>query len=384
MRTEKLYETDSRLFTFRAQVLACVQTKDSYRVMLNRTAFFPEGGGQPADTGSMGEAKVTDVQIMDGEIWHFVDRPLPAGEVDCTLNCEQRLRRMQSHSGEHIVSGIAHKLYGVENVGFHMGEEAVTVDFDKELTEEQLFNLEELANAAVRDNLPIRAWYPQPEELSTLVYRSKKEIKEAVRLVEIRGIDLCACCAPHVRSTGEVGCIRILDSMRHRGGIRLSLVFGMDALAAYRVWKKNLSQISADLSVPKNNTAEALRRLLEEKEQLRLRCAALSDMLAAEKAHSIPQTEGTVCVFSENIGETALRNLVNLLMEKCGLAAVFYPEGDGFRYIIGSSRTDLRKLAPEINRGVNGRGGGKSSMIMGSARASREEIEAFINHLQLN
>ena len=217
--TERLYDADSHLFSFRAVVTGCEETVGGWLVTLDRTAFFPEGGGQRADTGTLGGARVLDVQERGDGIFHLVSAPLPVGEpVEGRLDAGQRLRRMQNHSGEHIVSGLAHRLFGLENVGFHMGERDMTVDLSGELTAAELEELETRANEAVRANLPVRAWFPGPEELAVLDYRSKKELTGEVRLVEIKGVDLCACCAPHVSRTGEVGLIKLLSAERHRGG----------------------------------------------------------------------------------------------------------------------------------------------------------------------
>ena len=223
--TEKLYYLDSHLFHFDAVVTDCRPEGKGWIVELDRTAFFPEGGGQPADTGH---------------------------------------RRMQNHSGEHVVSGLIHGLFGFENVGFHMGEECMSMDYSGELSREDLEKVERLANEAVRSDLTIRAWFPEAAELEDLRYRSKKELSGAVRLVSIPGIDLCACCAPHVRSTGEIGAVKILNAERHRGGTRLSVLCGLDAMEDYARRQESAAAISALLSVPRDAVAPAVERLLAE------------------------------------------------------------------------------------------------------------------------
>ena len=381
MYTEKLYYTDSHMSKFHAQVLDCRDTEKGPAVILDRTAFFPEGGGQPADTGSLGEAKVLDVQELQGEILHYCDRSLePGAAVEGRLDAEQRLSRMQNHSGEHVVSGLAHKLFGCENVGFHMGEDFVTIDFDRELSREQLMEIEERANRAVRDDLPVSCTFPDPEKLKTLEYRSKLELTENVRIVEIPGVDRCACCAPHVKRTGEIGLIKILDSERHRGGVRLNLACGMLALKDYRVKQANVSAISQALSVKRHETAAAVERLLQEQQKTKERIAALSLELVRHIAESREATEGNICVFDEALDEVALRELVNLLMEKCqGIAAAFSGSDQrGYRYIMGSRNVDLRSRSKELNALINGRGGGKPRMIQGSASASAERISAAL------
>ena len=377
MTTEKLYYIDSHLFDFEATVLDCRKNEKGWAVILDRTAFFPEGGGQPADTGFIGAAPVTDVQERGGEILHFCGEALPVGaHLPCRIDREQRLVRMQNHSGEHIVSGLAHKLYGCENVGFHMGEDCMTIDFDRELSWQQLMEVETLANEAVRDNLPVLCSFPEGVALEKLEYRSKLELTENVRIVEIPGIDRCACCAPHVERTGEVGLIKIMEAERHRGGVRLSLCCGMLALKDYRVKQENIAAISQALSAKRHETAGAVSRLLAEQQRGKERIAALSMELARLKAERCPDTEGNLVVFDNVLDEVALRELVNLLMEKCGGIAAAFSGSDeaGYRYIMGSRHVDLRRCAKEINRLIDGRGGGKPQMIQGSAAASAEQI----------
>ena len=232
--TEKLFYLDSHLFEFEAEVLSCREAKRGWEIVLDRTAFFPEGGGQPYDTGSIGPVRVLEVHEREGEILHLCDRELAPGTYACAVDGEQRLRRMQNHSGEHVFSGLTHRQYGAENVGFHMAADCMTIDFDKELTWEQLSQIEYEANLVVRANLPVRTRFPSPEELAALEYRSKKELAGAVRIVEIPGVDRCACCAPHVNTTGEIGLVKLLTAERHRGGVRLTLLCGMDAIDDYR------------------------------------------------------------------------------------------------------------------------------------------------------
>ena len=377
MTTEKLYYIDSHLFDFEATVLDCRETETGWAVLLDKTAFFPEGGGQPADTGFIASIPVTDVQEQGGEILHFCGQALPVGDhLPCRVEREQRLVRMQNHSGEHIVSGLAHRLYGCENVGFHMGEDCMTIDFDRELSWQQLMEVETLANQAVRDNLPVLCSFPEGEALKHLEYRSKLDLTENVRIVEIPGIDRCACCAPHVARTGEIGLIKILDAERHRGGVRLSLCCGMLALRDYRVKQENIAAISQALSAKRHETAGAVARLLAEQQKAKERIAALSMELARLKAESCPATGGNLCVFDNVLDEVALRELVNLLMEKCGGIAAAFSGSDetGYRYIMGSRRVDLRRCAKEINCLIDGRGGGKPQMIQGSAAADAGRI----------
>ena len=379
--TEKLYYTDSHIHEFSARVLSCEKAKKGFAVVLDKTAFFPEGGGQPADTGIIGPAAVRDVQEQNGEIFHYTDQALtPGEEYACALDWEQRLCRMQNHSGEHIVSGITHKLYGFDNVGFHMGAECMTIDFSGELSWEQLTEIETLANQAVRDDLPVKTCFPGPEALSQMEYRSKLELTRDVRIVEIPGTDRCACCAPHVKRTGEIGLIKLLSAERHRGGVRIELVCGMDALRECRLMQENVTAVSGLLSAKRARSAAAVERVLAEQASLKERVAELSMALARLKAERFGYTEGNICVFDKVLDEVALRELVNLLMEKCGGMAGAFSGSDetGYMYIIGSKNIDLRSHRREINAAINGKGGGTAEMIRGRASTSAENIQKIM------
>ena len=379
--TEKLYYTDSHIHEFSARVLSCEKAKKGFAVVLDKTAFFPEGGGQPADTGIIGPAAVRDVQEQNGEIFHYTDQALtPGEEYACALDWEQRLCRMQNHSGEHIVSGITHKLYGFDNVGFHMGAECMTIDFSGELSWEQLTEIETLANQAVRDDLPVKTCFPGPEALSQMEYRSKLELTHDVRIVEIPGTDRCACCAPHVKRTGEIGLIKLLSAERHRGGVRIELVCGMDALRECRLMQENVTAISGLLSAKRARSAAAVERVLAEQARLKERVAELSMALARLKAERFGYTEGNICIFDKVLDEVALRELVNLLMEKCGGMAGAFSGSDetGYMYIIGSKNIDLRSHSREINAAINGKGGGTAEMIRGRASTSAENIQKIM------
>ena len=383
--TEKLYYQDSHLFTFEAAVLDCRKEKKGYSIVLDRTAFFPEGGGQLADTGVLGGVRVLDVHERGGEIRHYTDAPLEIGaHVEGIVDAGQRLRRMQNHSGEHILSGLVHNAYGFDNVGFHMGAECMIIDFSGELTWEQLTELETRANEIVRQNIPLHIWFPDANELQSLEYRSKLELTENVRIVEIPGVDRCACCAPHVERTGEVGIVKILDSQRHRGGVRVSVVCGLDALEDYRARQESVTEISRALSAKRGEVTRAVQRVLNEQQSMKERCDALSLALIRYMAEAEPETAGNILVFDATLGEIAQRELVNRLMEKAGgFAAVFCGSNeDGWRYIIGSRRLDLRAMSREINAAIQGRGGGTPQMIQGSARADRAEIEAGLRALK--
>lgn len=380
----KLYYEDSHLAEFTARVLTCGKTENGFAVTLDRTAFFPEGGGQSADTGVIGGARVLDAQEKDGEILHYTDAPLTPGETyACRIDWAQRFSRMQNHSGEHIVSGLVHKLYGYDNVGFHMGAECVTIDFNGELTGDDLAEVERLANEAVTKNLTVTAAFPTPDELAKTDYRSKKELLGAVRLVTIEGVDVCACCAPHVTRTGEIGAVKFLGSMRHRGGVRIDMVSGGMAYEIFRREHESVAAISAALSAKQTGVCEAVERLMDENGTLRLKIGDLARELVAARLSAMEYREGNICIFDSVLPEAALRELVNGTEAKCsGIAAAFSgSDASGWRYIIGSESVDLRAAARTINAGIGGRGGGTARMIQGSATKSMLEIRNFLNNL---
>jgi alanyl-tRNA synthetase len=379
--TEKLYYTDPMNTDFTARVLSCVREDKGWAAELDRTAFFPEGGGQGADTGLLAGVRVLDVRERDGKILHFCGGELTVGaEAAGSVDREIRLGRMQIHSGEHIVSGTAHREWGCENVGFHMTENGAVIDFDRELDEEQLERLEFMANEAVWHDLPVRTLFPSPEELSALSFRQKKELSGEIRLVEIPGVDLCACCAPHVKSTGCVGQIRFTSSMRHRGGVRLTMTAGRAALSDARMLHANAEALSRLFSAPREETAAAAERFAAQKAELEQRCAALEKKYGSLRVSSFPSGEKDLLCFEDSAASSAaLRDLAEALAEKCsGIAGAFAGEGAQWRYVLASKAVDLRAFAKGFNAALRGRGGGASSMIQGSVNASREEIEDLV------
>ena len=385
--TEKLYYIDSHMKEFTAEVTSCTENGGRYEVVLDRTAFFPEGGGQLGDSGYIGYVRVFDThEGANGDVRHYVNQPVECGKVyDCRIDWVTRLRRMQNHSGEHIVSGLVHKKYGYNNVGFHMGSDVVTIDFDGELSWEQLCEIEREANRTVAANYRITATFPSPEELEKLEYRSKKEIAGKGRIVEVENTDICACCAPHVSTTAEVGTVRILTSERRRRGgegVRITMLCGLDAYDNEVIISRNNTEISTLLSAKRDETAQAVHRLLNENEKLKSRSAELCRALAMMRAQEIEPTDGSICLFDSVLDEPSLRLLINEAVKKCGgIAAVFSGSDEtGFRYIIGSRTVDLRKASKSINAAISGRGGGSPEMIQGSCIACTETIKNILSN----
>lgn len=376
--TEKLYDKDSHLKEFTGTVLSCKKTGEKYAVTLNRTAFFPEGGGQQSDRGYIGDAYISDVQIKNGEILHFADKPLSVGQAyDCKLDFDFRFRNMQNHSGEHIISGIVHRLYGFNNVGFHLGAE-MTMDFDGELTRRQLDEIEDLANKAVYENLPVKAYYPTDEELKQLDYRSKLDLKEDVRIVEIKGVDVCACCAPHVKATGEIGVIKILDFEKYKGGVRLIVKCGADALRDYREKYKNVLEISNLLSAKQFEVSVAVVRLNEQLSAEKAAAAALKKRLIAEKAAGFAPDTDKTAVFENGLDIKELQLLADALCKKAGGIRGAFSGADGaFSFAICGEETALGEFFAKFKAAFNTRGGGRNGIRQGTVCADRAEIEGL-------
>lgn len=378
--TERIFETDVYCQGFEATVLACQpQKKKGYEVVLDRTAFYPEGGGQPGDRGSLNDVVVTDTQERGDEIVHLTDRPLEVGgTVTGQLDWPHRFSLMQNHSGEHIVSGIIHRRTGGNNVGFHMGSDTITVDLDVELNGEALTEIEAEANRQVWANRVTQVFYPTAEELRQLDYRSKKELTGSVRIVTFPGADTCACCGTHVARTGEIGLIKLLSVQRFKEGCRIEMLCGDRALEyVNRILEQN-HQISVALSAKPMKTAASVERLQAENTQMSYRLSEMEQAAFQSKADQLAGA-GDVLLFEPPMAPDSVRKLAVAVMEVCGgQCAVFSgDEESGYKYAIGEKDGDLREQVKALNQQLHGRGGGKPFFAQGSVQANRAEIEAF-------
>lgn len=381
--TERLFDLDSKLCSFDAEVISCNKIGEKYEILLDKTAFFPNEGGQTSDVGTLGDASVENVIERNGKIFHVSDTPLELGStVHGEIDFSHRYYNMQNHTGEHIISGIVHKLYGYENVGFHLSREGMTVDFSGDLTRRQLDEIEELANKAIYECHPIRCYYPTDEELASISYRSKLENLQNTRLVIIEDVDICACCAPHVYNTGEVGIIKILDFIRYKGGVRLNVVCGMAALRDYREKYNQCKAISNALSVKQNEVYDATNRLLDTIDGYRAKLYAAKKELRAYKLASLEKTDGNICIFEEEAETNDIRELVNSAMQKCrGICACFVGNDSvGYKYIAASEHINMKEVAVQMKDKLSSRGGGSERMIQGSTTASRAEIMYFFKN----
>jgi len=377
--TEKLYYKDAYMKDFSACVIASEKTDEGYDVVLDKTAFFPEEGGQYSDTGFINDSRVIRVYEKEGIIHHICNKPLDLGDaVACRLNFDERYEKMQIHTGEHILSGLFHSLYGLENVGFHLGSAEVTMDINTFLTEEQIVNVELLANKVIYENVPVTARFPEKDELQSLEYRSKLDLSENVRIVTIGDYDACACCAPHVAKSGEVGIIRILDYVKHRGGTRLTITAGIRAVKDARERYEIIRRVSGLLSVPKNEIDKGTERLLSELEELKL---SLKDERAARyisEAEKIPATDKNLVLHFENAGFDELKIIANTLISRVGgiLVLLSGKEGD-FKHLTVSKSVNLTEIREDMNKSLGGRGGGKPEALQGSLGAGLEEIKKY-------
>ncbi len=375
METKKRYYDDCHLQRFSARVVACGAVPEGYRIVLEETAFYPEGGGQACDLGTLGGARVLDVQQEAGTVVHLCDRPLPVGEtVTGQIDASRRFDQMQQHSGEHIVSGIIHRRYGYANVGFHVGAEVMTIDFSGPVPPEALEEIEREANRVVWANLPVRGWYPTQQELERMAYRSKRQLEGAVRIVEIPGVDCCACCGVHVAATGEIGVIKLLSMVKFHSGVRLELVCGGRALEYVQSLYRQNRKIGQLLSAPMAQTAEAVEQLAARLEQQRERTVALRRQMLRATAARCAGLGDVLCLCPEADGGL-LQELTQRMAECCGGAAA------GFCATPGGQRFCLfdpeGKLGKQLLSRLHGRGGGRDGWVHGSVQATWEAVLTF-------
>ena len=381
METRKLYYENCLLREFTAEVLSCEKCEKGFAVILSATAFYPEGGGQACDLGTLGESRVLDVQEREEAVVHYCDCPLEtATTVTGVIDWQRRFDLMQQHTGEHMVSGVIHKRYGWHNVGFHVGSEVVTIDFDGIVPQEDLPAIEAEVNAGIWADLAVRCWYPSPEELPNVGYRTKKQLPWPVRVVEIPGFDKCACCGVHTERTGQVGLVKLFTSVGCRGGSRLEMACGRRALEMLnQVFDQN-RQVSQAFSAQIFETGAAARRMNETLEQEKLLYGALQKKLFRFVAES-HVNYGDVVHFEEGLDSVQIRELADAIADSCGgFAAVFSgSEETGYGYAIVTRAGDLRPLGKAMNAALSGRGGGKPVFQQGRVLAPKKRIEEFFS-----
>ena len=379
--TVKLFYEDTNIREFDAAVLSCEPVKDGYQAVLDRTAFFPEGGGQYGDTGWIDGIPVTDTREKEGKIFHYIKEPLDVGrKARGKLDWNIRFERMQQHSAEHIISGIIHSRFGYENVGFHLGADYCTMDFNGPITKEQLREIEVEANKAVFADIPVHVRYPDKDTLAQIEYRSKIEIEGQVRIVEIPGIDVCACCAPHVCSTGQIGLIKLVDMANYKGGERISMLSGIRALTDYHKKQERARAIGNILCEQEEKLVDAVEHLRQESIRQKGEIIALRRRIMKKRAEETDVSAEVVTVFDEELSGEEAREYMNLLLERgAKVCAVFAgKEETGYRYVIGSKAEDVRPLNQRLKEKFGARGGGKPEMVQGSLTGARDQIKALL------
>ncbi|MBQ4370392.1 MAG: alanyl-tRNA editing protein [Oscillospiraceae bacterium] len=376
---DRLYYKDGYMREFEAQVTSSVRNGETWETELSETAFFPEGGGEPGDTGRIGSAAVLDTFERNGAVLHVTDAPLTPGEtVKCVVDWERRFDFMQQHSGEHIFTGSAARRYGCSNVGFHIGAEAVTLDLDRELTAEQIETVETDVNEAIWKNLPVKVMYPSPEELKTLEYRSKKELEGDVRIVYIDGSDMCACCGIHVARTGEIGMLKVVDHKRYKGGVRISILCGRRALEDYRGKTRSVAAVSALLSAKPEEIAPAAERLLKLSDEQAYEIGALRGEMISMQAKQVREECEKICVIAQGLDAEGVWKLSDELAKRYSCAAaVSETAGGKTAYAVISREDGLKEFTARLNSALSGRGGGRPPLVRGTAQCSAQEAGSF-------
>lgn len=381
---KKLYYEDSFQEQFIATVLDCRKVDNLYAIQLDQSAFFPGGGGQPEDYGTL-EGQVVYRLVEDGgEVYHMVKDPFEIGQkIRGCINFDRRLDFMQQHSGEHILSGIIEKLHGYSNVGFHLSEETVTADFDGILTEEQIREIEHLANEAIRqDQLVVCKSYTK-EQLEHKNFRSKKVFEEDIRLVSIGESDCCACCGVHVKRSSQIGLIKILSAQKHRGGMRLVLKCGQRALEDYNDKLKQNKEISRLLSVPIDEVISGVRALWEEKQELKQKLYGLEEKYFDALSQHVSDTE-PVCRVEEGLSPDAMRRLISkVCLKTTWPCLILVPDQEGFKYGLGQRDHNISLLCQALNEAFEGRGGGKE-ICQGYLKGELLDIQEYFRTLVLD
>lgn len=394
IKTIKLYDEMPYETEFEARVLLCEKSERNenempvYQVILDRTLFFPEEGGQSPDKGTIQGMEVVDVQIKDGVISHYVRmdegfRMVFSEEQNRTvtgkIDWEHRFSNMQQHSGEHIFSGIVFRDYKLNNVGFHLSDHIVTMDFDGVLSLSQIEEVEQKVNRAIAENIEIEVGYPSPEELVHMTYRSKIEIDGPVRIVTIPGYDVCACCAPHVKRTGEIGILKVMTVQNHKGGVRISILCGFRALEKFCEQNRIVQDLMHLLSTGAENLIERVSGLKEQNQEIKMQNAILKQKVMLGKIERMAEEQKDVILIEEKLDTVTARNIVNELVSRHeGVCGIFAGSDEmGYRYILGSRTQDCTEIAERMKQELNAKGGGSRSMIQGSVRTTKEKIQSY-------
>lgn len=371
MIKETLYYKDNYLTTFDAVVKECINDK-AIKVVLDKTAFYPEGGGQPSDIGKLNDVNVLRVEVKNDIIYHIVDKEIPVGtKVKGEIDWDYRFLNMQSHTAEHIVSGIICKMYSTVNVGFHIGKDFITMDFPVDISKDDLRNIEKLANQAVYKNIKIEEKIYSPEEAKSLEYRSKIELHEDIRIVKIEGYDICACCGVHVSRTGEIGTIKLLKVEKYKTGVRIYMLVGLKAIEDYTNKYEEVNKISALLSLKPNEVYIGVENQSKEIEELRREIVSLKNKIYRKEISNFSERENIV-VHHADMEMNEMKNYCNLLKEKATNIAGVVSNG---RFLMMSDNVDLKSVLNELKTEFDIKGGGNSQLIQGQFAG---DVEALI------
>lgn len=382
--TQKLYDTDAYASEFQATVISCEKksyiadgkNQQGYAVVLDKTLFFPEEGGQSCDKGTLNGVFVNHVAENDGVTEHYIDDEFEEGLNVCgIIDFSHRYRNMQFHSGEHVFSGLVSSLFGVKNVGFHLGKEFMTMDYEALFTKEMIDTVEDAANEVIYKNLEISAEYFPSEDLKNAEYRSKIDIDGDVRIVTIPGVDVCACCAPHVKRTGEIGVLKVADFEKYKGGTRVYVVCSADALADYRRKNDDNVMMSKLFSVKRDQVADAAKRMYDENERLRADIVALGKKYCELLAKSYTVSQKPAIIFENGIGASGMRTVANEVMKKVPLVAVFdKKEKDTYNFIMASETLNCKEILNDVSKSFTAKGGGSERMLQGTLCGTEKAV----------
>ncbi|MBR2696677.1 MAG: alanyl-tRNA editing protein [Parasporobacterium sp.] len=394
--TEKLYYQDAYLKEFTAEITDIREIEDRTAIVLDRTALYPEGGGQGADHGIIRlldggeEISIADVQEEQEEIWHFPETKDLSGfeigqKVSGTIDWERRFDHMQQHSGEHIISGILCRMFHCDNIGFHLGEDDVTIDYNAAFTFEEALKAEDEANRYIWENHPLVELWPDPEELKTIEYRSKKELEGNVRLTSFPGADTCACCGTHVKASAEVGLLKITSAHKFHEGTRLTLLCGRRAMDFLSMNYHANKKTAVMLSTREEKTPELVKKQIEELVSLKARLSQIKEDYFTLWADHFQGRENAL-VISDRLEPEEGRQLADLIANNIsGTALVFTKvndqteDGPVYRYACVNREQDVTGLIQEMNSALSGKGGGRNGFAQGNVHADKKTIEKFLS-----
>lgn len=376
----RIYDQDVLVREFDATVVQSWERNGRYYATLDKTAFFPEGGGQGADHGTLNDVQVLDAHEKEGWIVHELSAPLEEGQkVHGVLDWERRFDHMQQHSGEHIFSGLVHSTFGYDNVGFHLGADVVTMDFSGPLSQEQIDDIEYRANEAVWKNLPIETLLPDAETLKKMEYRSKKELSGQVRLVHIPGIDMCACCGTHVKQTGAIGQIKVIAWQHYKQGVRITILCGKRALAYTNRQLQELHRAGVLLSAKQDRVAQTVEKLMHDRDQANYDRDQLAWKLFLKETERLPAEPARIMV-CEGLSREQLAKAALFLAGENATGLSVQKAEDQWEFALADLKRDIRTLTGGLRTAFGGKGGGKAELSQGKfERFDPEEAKKILS-----